>query len=185
MSFEENFTKHEESARPHVEDHYASGIVKSGYCSEEEFRNLLRASFHSSIAEGFEVEIEEGQKHIKHDTAPSRSLLTIRVNPRTIQIMQSQFDPEKIQISFCDLSNRWFNYLSITDLVLFQHLRSCQDNDKEIQSVKQAIQSSKEVYLRIGLSRIFESSDGRKGYWIQVNGVYPFPDCLDIFQAGD
>ena len=97
--------------------------------------------------------------------------------------MESKFDSSKIQISFCDNSNRWFNYLSITDLGLYEHARACQLSGKGVHSVENAIKDSKEVYLRIGLTRIFESEDGRKGYWIQVNGVYPFPNCIDYRRA--
>lgn len=32
------------------------------------------------------------------------------------------------------------------------------------------------AYIRLGLSREYSSPDGRNGYWLQVNGIYTFPD---------
>lgn len=40
------------------------------------------------------------------------------------------------------------------------------------------IWKQKYAFLRIGLGRIF-SIGGRTGYWIQVNGLYTFPQWIN------
>lgn len=47
------------------------------------------------------------------------------------------------------------------------------------------VQSQKELYLRIGLSRAYKSPDDRHGYWIQVNGIYTFPEYMDYIRCYD
>ena len=43
----------------------------------------------------------------------------------------------------------------------------------------QFIKVQKKVYLRVGLGREFEATTtGEIGYWLQINGIYTFPDSL-------
>jgi len=44
--------------------------------------------------------------------------------------------------------------------------------------VKNFISSQNEIYLRIGVGRRWKVSE-RDGYWLQVNGIYTFPNFLE------
>jgi hypothetical protein len=46
----------------------------------------------------------------------------------------------------------------------------------EIDNINNFIQNQEDLYLRVGLGREYESKDGRKGYWLQINGIYTFPE---------
>lgn len=47
------------------------------------------------------------------------------------------------------------------------------------------VQSQQELYLRIGLSRPFQAPNGKNGYWLQVNGIYTFPEYMDYIRCYD
>jgi len=65
--------------------------------------------------------------------------------------------------------------MPITELGFYDYAMK-HHKDDDLDSLNQYIKSQKEAYLRIGLSRSYQSPDGRQGYWIQVNGIYTFPD---------
>lgn len=41
------------------------------------------------------------------------------------------------------------------------------------------------MFLRIGLITKFDHEDGRTGYWIQVNGIYTFPEFMTAIRTYD
>lgn len=160
---------------PHIEDSNYRELKFAGPSLAQDFREILEKTLSSSISEGFGVSFDDNQKHIPKDTPARSSILTIKVAPNAITIHEDQYKPGKIKLTFRDASGHQFRYLSITDRGFYDFAQQHQ-NDSELQKVQRLLQCQEEIYLRIGLSRSFKAQDGREGCWVQVNGIYSFPD---------
>lgn len=172
-----NFTKISCTA-PHTEDRKYRGRLRfKRPCSAEEFSAILKASESQSAEEGFSVEILDRQKHIPDTTPPQKSIITISVNPLELRIVPDSFNPGKIKVIFFDKSGHEFWYHPITDLGFHNYAERNKGDD--FSDLNDFIHSQSEIYVRLGLSRVYEHTDGRKGFWIQVNGIYTFPDFLE------
>ncbi|MBM4859599.1 hypothetical protein HYO44_19445 [Vibrio parahaemolyticus] len=158
---------------PHTEDANYSDLQFHGACSGELFKQVLDASLSNTIVEGFDYDFAEGQKHIPHDTLVNVSIITVRVRPCQLSIHEDMYKPGKIKATLIDNDGHRYPYLSITDRGFFDFAKKHQD-DGRLHEVTNLINRQEEVYLRIGLSRRFDVS-GRDGYWLQVNGIYTFP----------
>jgi hypothetical protein len=163
---------------PHTEDRIYRGELRfKGPCSAEAFSAILKASESPSVEEGFSVEIPHGQKHISDTTPPQKSIITISVNPLELCIVPDSYKPGKIRVIFSDKSGHEFRYLSIADLGFYHYAEKNQgDNFAKLNNF---IHTQSEIYVRLGLGRKFKSKDGRNGFWIQVNGIYTFPNFLE------
>jgi len=167
---------------PHIEDAMYKKLEFHGAATAEEFKSVLDRTLSGSVALGFGVTIDVGQKHILVDEGANCSIITIKIPPANLTIHEDQYKPGKIKASFTDQSGHRFNYLSITDRGFFDFARSHQD-DNSLDDVQDFIESQDEVYLRIGLSREYQAPDGRNGYWLQVNGIYTFPKYFDEIRS--
>lgn len=167
-----NFIKN--PPRPHIEDSNYSKLTYHGSCDGDKFKKILDRSLCKSLSDGFGIPFTLDQKHIPTNQVANCSIVTIMVKPYNLNIHEDQYKPGKIKASFIDNSGHEFRYLSITDLGFHDYAKKHQ-NDGELYKVINFIASQDEVYLRIGLSRAFQSPDGRYGYWLQVNGIYTFP----------
>ena len=174
-----DFTPFTDRVGPHQEDYRHKKLKFLGPGSSIEFKNALRQGLYESVEEGFEVTLNDNQKHIPIECSVPRSIITISVNPSEIEIVENPYKPEKIKINFRDLSGRKFRYITITDLGFHKHALRHHSN-KELEKVNSMIKAQEEVYLRIGLSREFQPpNDDRNGYWLQANGIYTFPDYIE------
>ncbi|MDP3479439.1 MAG: hypothetical protein Q8R88_06685 [Desulfoprunum sp.] len=174
---EGNFTPRPCSV-PHTEDRsYQSQLTFKGPCSTGEFKAILKATESPNVQEGFSVQIPFGQKLISSNTSPQKSIITISVNPHLVRIVPDSFNTGKIKIIFTDRAGSEFRYLSITDLGFYNYAEK--NKGEDFAGLNNFVHSQSEVFLRIGLSREYESQDGRKGFWLQVNGIYLFPEYLE------
>ncbi len=171
-------TKKPDAINPHFEDSTRAGLSYIGPASGEEFEQVLKKTLSASVAVGFGVEFSVGQKHIPIGTQTNCSIVTIKISPSELNIHEDQFNPGKIKASFVDIDGHSFSYLPITDRGFYDYAKRHHD-DGELMKVKQFIKSQDELYLRVGLSRNHQSPDGRSGYWLQVNGIYTFPDFYE------
>lgn len=163
---------------PHTEDRsYQGQLTFNGPCSTEEFMSILKVTESPNVQEGFSTQIPFGQKYIPSNTPPQKSIVTISVNPMELSIVPDSFNPGKIKIIFTDRSGREFRYLSITDLGFYNYAEK--NKGDNFTNLNNFIHSQSETFLRIGLSRDYESKDGRNGFWLQVNGIYLFPEYLE------
>lgn len=170
---EGDFTPKPQAAKPHTEDYSYTSLNFLGPSSPDDFLESLCCCLADSVEDGFGVKFEDGQKHIPLDEAPSRSIIT--VGAKSISIVEDKFKPGKLRAIFTDNSGKTFWYLSITDLGFYYYAQS--NNTEDGRRKVNSFLRGKDVYLRIGLSR--EHSVGnRVGYWMQVNGIYTFPDYL-------
>ena len=170
---------------PHVEDATWNNLVYVDKCSSAEFRTALRSGLFKSIQEGFEYELPQREKCIPLSVKPPRSIITIKLSPQSFSIVGDGYNRKKIRASFWDADGHQFSFVSITDRGFVDQAFKIEGDRSAIAEMNYHVQSQRELYLRIGLSRPHASNDGRNGYWIQVNGIYTFPDYLDYIRCYD
>jgi hypothetical protein len=175
---EGEFTEPKKVDKPHTEDMNHKGLSFKGPCTSEEFESVLKATAYPSINEGFDDKVPIGTKVIPHDDPPSRSIITLKLKPNQIEIVRNAFDSKSLRLNIKDNEGRKYVYLSITDLGFHNLAVSKQKDPDYTDELNEYIRSQKKVYLRIGLGRRYESPDGRDGFWIQVNGIYTFPEFM-------
>ena len=171
-----NFIASPNTEHPHTEDMNHQNLKFHGHCSDAKFKQILSKSSSQSIEHGFDVKLEDRQKHIPLESKPSKSLITISVNPNAIRIVQDQYDQKKIKIHFTDNDHKEYSFLAITDLGFHSYAENHYQETNNYDEINSVIQRQKEVFLRVGLGRLYENQQGKKGFWIQINGIYSFPD---------
>lgn len=165
------------ATNPHVEDAQYNNLHYLGPASSEEFKQVLDMTVFPSVSCGFGIDFLSNQKHIPVGTQANRSIITIKISPDSIDIHEDQYKPGKIKASFTDGIGFSLRYLSITDRGFFDYASKHQQ-DGEIDRVNEYLQSQDELYLRVGVGRQWKIGE-RDGYWLQVNGIYTFPDYLE------
>lgn len=159
---------------PHQEDMYHDQLHFEGLCSTDEFRMALDAGLFNSLEEGFEIALAHNQKHIPLGHPLGRSIITIKANPQSIEVIEDSYKPGKIKLHFKDLSGRYYRYIRITDLGFHTYAEEHYKSN-DLAKLNAFIKNQSEVYLRIGLSRSWNNGTV-DGYWIQINGIYTFPE---------
>jgi hypothetical protein len=169
-----DFTPASNLSGPHREDNTHKNLKFEGPCTAAQFKKVLQESCFPSVETGFEIELPKSQKYLPVGHPVQRSIITIAVAPRNVEIIEDDYEPGKIKLHFKDGSGRSFRFISVTDLGFHDYaLQHHAAND--LRAVNELLQTQTEVFLRIGLSREFTSPDGRAGYWLQANGIYTFP----------
>lgn len=172
--FTGNFTFVDGAKKPHIEDANYSNVKFHGPSSSDDFRTILVNSLSPSVSNGFNYVFGNGQKYIPVDYNVDCSIITIAVNPSLINIHEDQFKQGKIKLSFTDKSGHRFKYLPINDRGFYDYAMNHQ-NDGALELVQNFISRQNEVYLRVGLGRAFQINE-HNDYWLQVNGIYTFPE---------
>lgn len=162
---------------PHLEDAICGKINYTGKATTDEFKTILDRSLSASVADGFGIHFDEGQKHIPKEQDANCSIITVKILPRQLQIHEDQYKPGKIKASFTDSDGHLYRYLSITDRGFHDFAKKHQ-NDCELYKVERFIATQEEIYLRIGVGRQWKVRE-RDGYWLQVNGIYTFPNLYE------
>jgi hypothetical protein len=170
-----HFTPSKDRTGPHQEDCTYTNLKFGGPCSSKAFKKVLIESSYPSVAEGFEVELVADQKLLPPGHPVQRSIVTIQVKPSDVEIAEDRFSKGKIKLHFRDGSGHRFRYFPITDLGFHQYAMQQQGID-DLEGVNDWVQNQSEVYLRIGLSRQYKAPNDRDGFWMQINGIYTFPD---------
>jgi len=162
---------------PHQEDARYSKLTFEGPSSSEEFRGALEAGLHDSVEDGFDIKLKSGQKYVPVGHSVARSIITLSVDPHSIQIIEDRYNPGKTKIHFVDSSGSKFRYLSITDLGFHRYADSHRAA-KDLVRLNAFIKNQREAYIRLGLSRAWNNGTVN-GYWMQANGVYTFPEFFE------
>jgi len=160
---------------PHAEDHSYHNLVFCGPCPSATFRDILAESAAESVKDGFSIRIPQSRKYIPPETPPNTSIITLRTDPRGLQILRDGYNRVKIHLR--ENSGREFQYVPITDLGFYEYATSHAAEHGALNGLNDFLRRQEEVFVRVGLSREHESPDGRRGFWIQANGIYTFPDC--------
>lgn len=177
--------KSRNAAAPHVEDSSYWNLKFRGACSGAAFRDALERTLFPDMSSGFGVQIEARQKCIPIAAPAVRSLITIRVDPLSFSLVQDSFHPERIKAHFSDNAGTELSFVSVTDRGFYDYAQQHRDDPHAFHRIKRFVRNQQELYLRLGLSRAFQAKDGRHGYWIQLNGIYTFPDKLEYIRRYD
>jgi len=158
---------------PHTEDRNHKQLKYLRSCSPEQFKELLDNSLAESVSDGFGIQLAFKQKHIpvEHDLA--HSIITIKIPSQNATIIEDSYKQGRIRFNFTDNDRERYWFWPITDLGFYKYALK---HIAEIEAINDFIHEQDELYLRIGLTRAYTSPDGRHGYWLQINGIYTFPD---------
>jgi len=99
---EGNFTRPKKVDKPHTEDMNYEDLSFKGPCTSEEFESVLRKTTYPSINEGFDDKVPTGAKLIPHDDPSSRSIITLKLKPKQIEIVRNAFDPKSLRLNLTD-----------------------------------------------------------------------------------
>ncbi len=177
-----DFDFKKDAENPHIEDAFHKNLQFLGPSTTEGFKGVLDNTLSESVSAGFGIKFAEGQKHIPVGEVATCSIITIKVAPENFQIIEDQYKAGKIKASFTDNNGDSYRFLSITDRGFYDYAMSHQNDDK-LADLQAFILNQDEIYLRVGVGRVYESNDGRNGYWLQVNGIYTFPDFLEEIRS--
>lgn len=167
---------------PHIEDmkFEPSSISGKGICGSAEWEKVLNMSSFNSVEEmygGFLQDltwVAPGAKTRSIATLVGAKIIDIKLTPRSA----------KPRMKFLDQTGSEFNR-PVSDLTLWDRCfllvrkqgHSRDEVEKELNSL---LQKADRLYLRLGLARPWEpQDDGGQKCWIQVSGVYTFPDYLN------
>lgn len=171
------FTPAQNAAPPHVEDNVFTNLNIRGRCTSQQFEDVLRRSSVRTFADGFGMPVNDKVLAV----APLRSIVTLAVAPHQVTIVTG-YNGEGIKANVTDETGRTLRYLSITDLGFYDYVGNKATCRASIDDVNDFIASQDRLYIRVGLSRFFQAQDERAGYWLQVNGIYTFPNYQNIIR---
>lgn len=177
-----DFTPVANCVGPHTEDERYSNLKLLGAVTSDEFRELLEATSYESIADGFDIQLQRNQKHIPIGHDLDRSIISIQIDPERASIIEDQYNPGRIKISFTDNAGTSFRFLSITDLGFYRYAADHHERD-DLEQLNDFIHQQDELFLRVGLSRAFQPGGQPNGYWMQVNGIYTFPEFMEDIRS--
>lgn len=167
---------------PHTEDWFVRPDVKisEGLLGLVERQDLLRRILDPNVAAIFGAEIYHENGYFMRGGEGNCSLGTVRVSWLEDVSHRCYDDKWDYRISFTDCAGNAYR-LGVTDLAFryyIDHLREVKgvECDQIGISLARQLQGST-VYLRIGLARGWEKYPDR--CYLQINGVYSFPDYLE------
>ena len=163
---------------PHQEDRRYKNLRVKGACGSKDFKAALEAGLFPSLEAGFAIQLQRQQNHIPADHSIDRSIVTIKAKPGAMELLQDRYQPGKLKLNFTDGAGRRYHAMPITDLG-FNQFSQRHHGGSQIAGLNAFIQSQPEVYLRVGLGRRWSKPGGDEDeevHWLQVNGIYTFPD---------
>lgn len=164
---------------PHVEDvdrKPGTKLKRFGQCSSDDFEEVLKNTSKTSLLNGFENKIKEGSRVIPAETPPCRSIVTLVLKPKQIEIIKDGYGKFKLHLN--DNDGRRYPYMPIADLGFYLRLESNTRDAGYIDTVNSFIYRQSKLYLRVGLAR-----EWRGGFWMQINGIYTFPHFLPAVRS--
>ncbi len=166
-----NFTKMKSIENPHSEDCNYTKLSRTRICDSDEFQKLLDRDLVDSISKGFGYNFPEKGKVIPKDFMPTKSIVTLKVNTRNIEIVKDGFKEGNIRLNLLDNDGKRFSFLSITDLGFYNYAMNHFLDANFPKIINDFIRKQESIYLRVGLGREYQG-----GFWLQINGIYTFPN---------
>lgn len=171
--------RNSESFSPHIEDSTYGRLDYAGTATSNLFRQILADSLSNSVSDGFGYNFA-GEKYIPAEKNAKCSLITIKVSPSNLNIYQCKFKKSKLRVSFIDESGHSYERLSITDRG-FPNYNIANSEKITVSEIQKIVSSQNEIFLRVGVGREHQPEQSKKnGYWLQVNGIYMFPEWKKI-----
>lgn len=175
---EGTFTKPKNIAAPHVEDRNYTYLQPKGSVGSAKFQSILEKSSTKSVRIGFGCTSQPTDKVLTKP--PSKSIITLMIKPTNFRIVHDLYDKEKIKAHLTDYDGFNLRFLGITDLGFFDNVGQTVTRKVSAEEITKFIHKQDILMIRLGLSREYKSPDGRNGYWMQVNGIYTFPNYQEI-----
>lgn len=165
---------------PHTEDQRYVSTSPRFIRTVQDRKKVLGWSLFGSLIDIFEQPIHNDFGYYVMDCQGTRSLGTI--HPRKIHRViyeQGIEGPWDYRLWFTDDQGEFYR-LKITDLTWHSYCDSLRGEDRDPEQISAELTSlltTREVFLRIGLSRGWKKFPDR--CYLQVNGIYTFPDYLN------
>ncbi len=170
--------------KPHIEDKRfnptSAQFIRK--LSLKEWKELLGRSAFSSVSAIYDHLIQSGRYVLPG--ADTRSLGTVVCSKIYAVQLQNPYSGRTYRLHFSDQSGVRYNYIPIVDLAFRLYCNSRLSGKKsEIEVEKELydiLASSQRVILRLGLARPWrKNTDEEERCYLQVTGVYTFPDYLE------
>jgi hypothetical protein len=161
---------------PHSEDAFCKELKVERTLNSESFLEVLEGDAVSSIEEGFGMPLPHGEKHFPKESPPSISLMTLRVHPAQIHLHQG-IGPGTLRMHLGGHGARSIHDLPVADLRFHSLVQQHPESEFYV-DLNRELHSKDEVFLRLGLGRCYTNQQGKEGHWLQVNGIYTFPEKL-------
>ena len=158
-----------------MEDCTATGLKFHGATSAGTFREVLVGTCKSDIVTGFGIELPEGDRGVPPEHELNHSIFTLQVEPRLVSIVTG-YKAGTLKVQFTDSSGRFYTNFPITDLG-FHNFAQKKHGAGDFDELNDWINGQEEVFLRIGLSGIYQPPNQKNAYWMQANGIYTFPEA--------
>ena len=166
---------------PHIEDRtfdFRTIELKDAF-EARHWESLLRQTSFHSVQDVFDGTLEERRVAPGTET---RSLGTIK-NVTVLDIQpDGRFERVSVRMDFRDESGEEYRRFPVNDLAfrgLFSQLRDrSRSGQAAARELFRRIEEADRVYLRVGLTRPVEVGGYDESCWVQVTGVYTFPDYL-------
>jgi hypothetical protein len=176
---EGEFTKKPNPSRPHTEDHFVPQLSTSGNATSDEFMAVLEQTSSTTITQGFGS--SPANKFYAVANPPAISIFTLKLTKPREQfalITDDQYGPAVFKAHITDASGFGLRYLKVTDLGFSDHVKSIEAKDPYLKDLNAFLQKQEVLYLRIGLGQAYAPQGDltRRGYWLQLNGIYSFPN---------
>lgn len=167
---------------PHIEDmgFDPDSIKSKGLCNDKEWENVLKRSLYTSVHSIYEGHLQYNKWVMPG--AKTKSMATI--SGATIIDVELTEHSIKPRLTLQDNNGCVFN-LPTSDLALWNRCFNEVKNKKltrlhVARELLNLLKGTDRLYLRLGLARPWPQSDlsGKRCY-LQVTGVYTFPDYLE------
>lgn len=184
---EGNFVPARALAAPHLEDHQIVGQLRTaGSASGDHFQQILEHTSFTRLRDGFGA--NPVNRLYALNAPPARSIITLKLDRPAAQfqlVADEGFGSVKFKAHVRDGDGFQLSWLPVTDLGFVDHIERVLAADPRVQNLNRFLQTQETLYLRIGLSREWAAPDGRNGYWVQLNGIYSFPNYREDLRIYD
>lgn len=156
---------------PHTEDHRFDTVLVEQVFNGEALHSALANSAADSIDDGFGVDFGGGKMLLPNGEIPDISIVTVAVSDIWIS---AQYGAPSVK--FKDRTGNESPWLKLNDLGLRNHLEKSANPPEEAKRVARLFRSQPEIYVRVGLTRARSVNGSPEAHWLQVNGIYSFPN---------
>lgn len=169
---------------PHVEDlgFDPKSVVYETLCTEAEWEEVLKVSSFTSVQDVYEGHLQENRW--VEPGANTRSLGTVSQIKVIMVNLPEGRNGRRYRLHFVDGTGRRYDDITISDMTfrafcdaeISQHSSPLSTS----QHITHLLRGIDRIYLRLGLTRSWasDSSPLRRRCWMQITGIYTFPDYL-------
>jgi len=175
---EGDFRPRAQQPDPHTEDHIVNGKIRvAGKCTRLEFEEILNLTSFPTIEAGFGKTPEN--RLYTEENYLSHSIVTLSIQDPASQFrltIDDQYGGKKVKAHIIDQSGYRLSWVPVTDMGIFIHLDAITELDPDLSALNNFFWTQTHLYLRIGLGRPWGPSPEKTGCWVQLNGIYSFPN---------